>query len=98
MTQHTQGPWEPRKGYLGWHIHAPHASDVQLAWVAENSVYGKDGHKVSPDECEANARVMAASSHLLAALQELVGWQTTAPQRVLEDAHAAIELAMRHNA
>lgn len=40
----------------------------------------------------------AKADALLAALQELAGWQTTAPPRVLEAAHAAIELALGHNA
>ena len=95
-TKHTPGPWNAdwatglRNGsqqVIEWFVRSD-GDDVSIAADIVNPANGLPS--------ESNARLIAAAPELLEALQELVSWQTTAPQKYVDAAKAAIAKAIGH--
>jgi hypothetical protein len=77
MSNHTQGPWEYKRT-SGFDYGSV---EYWLPGICTNV------------KTEANARLIAAAPDLLEALNELIGWQPTAPHEAIQAAKAAITKA-----
>ena len=62
-TKHTPAPWK---------IQSPKMTEQRLWLIGEDGVIAKIGGVKSPEEIEANARLIAAAPELLEALQMMV--------------------------
>jgi len=84
MNKHTPGPWS---------VDDPHQIWAESAgeYVAITRV--EDWETIPREQAEANARLIATAPDLLEALNELIGWQTTAPHEAIQAAKAAIAKA-----
>ena len=79
-NKHAPGPWIARKG-AGWIVTRPDASKRREAALAVGMTPatsligdGKANAWYDEIECEANAKLMAASPKLLAAVRAFVAW------------------------
>ena len=71
--QHTPGPWEYNACSHGFFVSAPkYRTSRQRMYVADVSLMSANG-----EECEANARLIAAAPELLSALKGLTQIGTT---------------------
>ena len=80
MSNHTPGPW-----YVGGDMVWSFDDDGEIAVVIR--VHERD------QEFEANSRLIAAAPDLLEALEDLLGWQSTAPDSVKNAARQTIAKA-----
>lgn len=104
---HTPGPWIAKKG-AGWFVTRPHAVERREAAIAvgmtpATSLVGSPTSDKG-DECEANARLMAAAPDLLECLNNWIELADSAIEEmgigphpteaaVLESARAAVRRA-----
>lgn len=73
MTNHTPGPWQAKHvAPYCWVLYGP-----EQRRIASTDPSFDDGSEAAPEECEANARLVAAAPDLLAALE--------ASEKVLEE-------------
>lgn len=73
MSNHTPGPWiaEESQGH-GVSV-SSEPVDISVAWCGTNLMVGMGGvYKITPEEAEANARLIAAAPELLYALKKLI--------------------------
>lgn len=93
--KHTPGPWvHDTRGQGKPDVRAASGRAVACTWMVCGSAPKSDkGYEARCEEDRANARLIAAAPELLAALEELVGWQTCVPDAVVEAARAAIAKA-----
>ena len=79
MSKHTEGPWE---------------YDGEMQWVKDaNGTMLMDVYGDSKDNIRANGLMSAAAPEMYEALTELLSWQSTAPQAVIDQCKAAITKA-----
>ena len=77
------GPWTAEPDAEG-------EPDFYSVWYDEQGTGAEVAGRIGDAEA---ARLIAAAPELLAALEELLGWQSTAPQAVINEARAAIDKA-----
>jgi hypothetical protein len=87
MSKHTPGPWEMRRdGFVyaanGERVCSPHST------LPDSAKWSKQ-----LQDLRATARLIAAAPDLLDALEDMLGWQTLAPDDVVAAARAAIAKA-----
>lgn len=94
-VQHTPGPWEVRlQPHEAPHIVAPWIEGENDQWQSGEDTICKLETLSDDGKPElGNAFLIAAAPELFAALVELVGWQSTAPQAVINEVNAAIAKA-----
>lgn len=88
MSAHTPGPWKAVTQQT-----AAEFDCMEIADISHMRVVPESGGWPTPGKPEDDARLIAAAPDLLSALQELVGWQTCAPDEAVAAAHAAIAKA-----
>ena len=101
MSKHTPGPWELSKPNFGErHIYVSSWRSVDGKKCTSGKQHicvlpyeGKRGAIVYHEMFNANASLIAAAPDLLEALEDLLGWQTLAPDDVVAAARAAIAKA-----
>lgn len=92
----TQGRWTLYEGVKETprlQISASGNTLVYIGWAARPD--SGDGAYLTPTQAEsvANARMMTAAPALFEALQDLLGWESIAPQELIDTAKNAIHLA-----
>jgi len=92
-AKHTPGPW------IAVGLWVEHSDDrVADICNCNTNAMSQEHLGRSNKEMAANARLIAAAPEMLEALQELVGWVTTAPQKYVDAANAAIAKATGNDA
>lgn len=88
MTEHTPGPWE---------AHHQKMDSIDYEWSLQTPTHAflmfDFSPTLAPDECNANARLIAAAPELLDALRELVelqiyatGWENGVESNGIQEA------------
>lgn len=87
MSEHTEGPWKAEPNYrsTGWYVNQP-KNCRQLAIVNQQDA------GIERDECEANARLIAAAPQLLAACEAALEAFEWTERALPEDAVAIVTL------
>jgi hypothetical protein len=97
MPEHTPGPWTIDLDYDRDGHHGINSEARMWKAVAECSANTLGAAKVSQDEAEANAHLIAAAPELLEALEEVVAISDR-KHNAWDKAHAAIAKATRQGA
>jgi hypothetical protein len=90
-TQHTPGPWQQDWNY----IVAPDPDGIHPdIYIAEITEDDSDGRLASPEQQEANGRLIVAAPDLLAACRMVVArWESGDLAEAARACQAAVELA-----
>ena len=80
MNKHTPGPWTIRES----------STHVTVIGANNETIFHDDKRCPSVPE---DARLISAAPDLLEALEDMLGWQTLAPDNVVAAARAAIAKA-----
>ena len=88
MSAHTPGPWEVRQHSYGDHRDADGIFPVGQILNIVPCVYGR-----TLEQCDANARLIAAAPELLAALSRVVAVMDGSQMRCIAAARAALAKA-----
>ena len=88
MSKHTPGPWKI-VGIFEW----KDDQGVRLAQIEYLYVISAIEDRSLLGTVQADARLIAAAPDLLEALEELLGWETHAPQDAIDAARAAVRKA-----
>ena len=88
MSKHTPGPWKVVSAYEWNADQGPRVAQIEhlyvISAIEDRSLLGM----VQADAC-----LIAAAPDLFEALEDLLGWQTHAPQEVVDAARAAVKKA-----
>ena len=90
-TQHTPGPWYPPEHVNGV-VYATHRKAVAVCEPLDN--YGGVMWPRSPDECEANARLIAAAPELVEVLRSCLEYLEANPDEFSEPRATAARAAL----
>ena len=94
MTKHTPGPWEIGGSFESTEVFAPAASRVSVARCGAEEARGGGSYRVSTEEAQANARLIAAAPDLLEAAIYAAGIFAEKWDLPARDAIAALKIAI----